>query len=82
MKQSIFLAVFLAGSLFLHSGGNPPPTLTVTAPIQHVYCGGPCCCGDVTVRYQGRYYGDPSYCRWFRPLKNGQLVTTRVWRQE
>jgi hypothetical protein len=64
----------------VHAGaGEPlPRTLRVTAPLSYVSCSGPCCCGEVTVRKYGRYYGDASYCRWFRPLRDGQLVTTTV----
>ena len=55
-----------------------PRKITVTAPVRYVNCAGPCCCGEVTVIYRGHYYGNPSYCRWFRPLTEGQNVTTTV----
>jgi hypothetical protein len=65
-----------------------PRAITVTAPVKFVNCGAGCCCGEITVRYMGHYYGDPSYCRWWRPgrawptLREGQSVTTTValWR--
>ena len=62
-----------------------PRSITVTAPVKYVNCGGGCCCGEVTVLYLGHYYGDPSYCRWWRPgrswptLREGQNVTATLW---
>lgn len=62
----------------------PPRRIAVDAPVHAVYCLGPCCCGSVEATYRGHYYdaGAKGYCRWFRPLRDGQVVRatlTLVW---
>lgn len=53
----------------------PPGTrVTITGPAQNVACGLGCCCGYVQGVYHGETYGG-AYCRWFRPLRDGQTVT-------
>jgi len=89
LTTALALALLLsATSAAADNGGPLPATITVYAPVRYVTCGGPCCCGEVTVVYRGHYYGDPSYCRWWRPgrawptLREGQNVTAtlRLWR--
>jgi len=73
----LLVAILTPGSA--QAGNYPPTSLKVRAPLDGVYCSAGCCCGSVTVLYRGHYYGDPMYCKWFRPLKAGQLVTTTVY---
>lgn len=75
-------AVFWPAAAFAGDGEPLPEFITVYAPVTNVACLGPCCCGDVTVMYRYHWYGNPSYCRWFRPLRDGQQVraTLRLWR--
>lgn len=62
-------------------GEDVPRVITVNAPVQRVYCSMGCCCGSVSVRYHGHWYdtGPRGFCRWFRPLRDGQIVRARVW---
>ena len=87
---ALFVA-FLLWQLFIRNAdaGDPlPRSITTTAPVKYVNCGGGVCCGEVTVVYHGHYYGNPSYCKWWRPgrawptLREGQNVTAtlRLWR--
>lgn len=52
----------------------PGTRVTITGPAQNVACGLGCCCGYVQGVYRGETYGG-AYCRWFRPLRDGQTVT-------
>ena len=58
------------------AGSNPPKRITVNAALHSVYCGLGVCCGAAEAFYQGHYYdtGARGYCRWFRPLAEGQVV--------
>ena len=85
MKRLVLFVILLAVVVSMlpavaHAGaGEPlPRAMRVTAPLSGVSCMGPCCCGEVLVIWHGHYYGNPSYCKWFAPLRNGQNVTTNV----
>jgi hypothetical protein len=71
----LVLAVQGAGA-----GSELPRSIVVDAPVQHVVCKAGCCCGSVSVRYQGHWYdtGWKGYCRWFRGLREGQIVRARL----
>ena len=57
------------------AGGVPPRgSVTITARVDAVDCSGPCCCSYITARVGGITYG-ASYCRWFRPLRVGEVVS-------
>lgn len=58
------------------AGSNPPRRITVYAPVHSVWCNLGVCCGAVDAMYAGHYYdaGPRGYCRWFRPLAEGQVV--------
>ncbi len=60
------------------SGPALPRSIILTGPVEHVFCAGPCCCGQVEAVVRGHWYADMSYCRWFRPLREGTIVTTRA----
>lgn len=61
-------------------GYQPPASITVSVRLTDVYCSGPCCCGAVQATYHNHLYDRQlGYCRWFRPLRNGQVVTTTLW---
>jgi len=55
------------------SDGDLPYRVTTTGTRA-----GPCCCGQVEAVVRGHWYADMSYCRWFRPLREGTIVTTRA----
>lgn len=57
-----------------------PRMLVVTGKLQWVTCAGPCCCGTLATTYQGHWY-EGTYCKWFRPLRDGQTVHGRVYLQ-
>lgn len=57
----------------------PPRSITVRAPLQNVVCANGLCCGSAEVRYRGDYYLG-QYCRWFRTLRDGQVVRLTVYR--
>jgi hypothetical protein len=83
-RLSIALAV-LALALLLATrsaaaGGDPPRYITVRAPVRGVVCAVGVCCGVVEATYRGHTYdaGPRGYCRWLRPLGEGQLVTARL----
>lgn len=60
--------------------GYPPASITATVPVRGVVCKLGCCCGSVSLVYMGHWYDRPlGYCRWFRPLRNGDLVTTTLY---
>lgn len=74
------LALFVVAS---YAGSPPPRSITVTAPVKFVTCGGPVCCGQISTIYQGHWYSAPrGYCKWFVQLHEGQPVkaTLTLWR--
>lgn len=61
-------------------GSQPPASITAAVPVTSVYCSLGVCCGATQVIYRGHWYDRPrGYCRWFRPLTDGQIVTTTLW---
>jgi len=82
---AVVFALLCVAVTYAGGGGDLPQKITVTAPVRYVNCGGGVCCGEVTVKYYGHYYGNPFYCKWWRPgrvwptLTEGQRVTTTVW---
>jgi len=82
LLAAVICAVLLALSAGAADAGTAGPALPrsiiLTGPVQHVYCAGPCCCGQVEAVHRGHWYADMSYCRWFRPLREGTIVTTRA----
>jgi hypothetical protein len=75
---AIYLLAVLLAEAAPAAGGNPPLSIYVAAPLTGVNCAGPCCCGDLWAVYRGHRYGRASFCRWFRPLREGQIVTTTL----
>lgn len=62
------------------AGYAPPASIVAPVRLTNVYCTGPCCCGQAQLVYRGYWYDRPlGYCRWFRPLVEGQVVTTTLW---
>lgn len=81
----LLLVLAVAAAHAAPAGGAAGPTtlprsLTGSGQVQSVYCAGPVCCGSLVVRYQGYRY-TAEYCRWFRPLRNGDSVSTTVYLQ-
>lgn len=76
----VILAVLLLWALadVADASSGVPPTIHATVQLQSVYCAGPCCCGYAAIVYRGHYYDTGGYCKWFRPLANGQRVTTTL----
>ncbi len=62
-------------------GHMPPATIWQAVALTDVYCAGPCCCAHPWTYYQGHLYdsGVMGYCKWFRPLRNGDVVTLRLY---
>jgi hypothetical protein len=70
----VALLIVLALVALPADAADGPAVVTIRGPVQHVSCGLGCCCGLVQGTYQGRTYGG-AYCRWFRPLREGETVT-------
>ena len=77
---ALVLVITLSVAAPASAGTKPPARIRVTAPVHSVYCWLGCCCGTVEASYAGHYYdtGAQLYCRWFRPLTDGQLVTATL----
>lgn len=86
----IALAAFALAALLILCGlvlnanaasDYPPRSITVPVTLTNVVCKAGCCCGLAATVYRGHWYSTPrGYCKWFRPLRNGQTVTTTLYR--
>lgn len=72
------LSLLLLSAAITEAGVIAPKVIHSVGIVSDVNCIGPCCCGTVYKVYQGWYYERFSYCRWFKPLKNGDRVTTTM----
>jgi len=63
----------------VNAGAYPPYTIKVRGAIEDVYCYGPCCCGTLATVYHGAWY-EGSYYKWFKTLRDGDIVTATVMR--
>ena len=71
----------LTGPVASAAGDYPPRTIRATVQLSSVYCAAGCCCGQAATIYRGHWYSTPrGYCKWFRPLREGQVVTTTLYR--
>lgn len=72
------LSLLLLSAAITEAGVIAPKVIHSVGIVSDVNCIGPCCCGTVYKVYQGWYYERFSYCRWFKPLKDGDRVTTTM----
>jgi len=79
MKRA-YLVIALSLLLSVGAGLGVPPTIRAAIELRNVYCAGPCCCGTGSAWYAGREYdtGVMGYCKWFRPLRDGQTVVATL----
>jgi len=81
LLAAVICAVLLALSAGAASAdGATPYKIRTTGRLSEVNCAGPCCCGTVSTIIGHVRYEASGYCRWFRPLRNGQTVTTMLVR--
>lgn len=82
LLAAVICAVLLALSAGAASAddGTLPYKVRTTGRLSEVSCAGPCCCGTVSTIIGHVRYEASGYCRWFRPLRNGQTVTTMLVR--
>lgn len=76
----VILIVLCVAVLAVNAGNSVPTSIVARVQLQGVSCAGPCCCGWAATLYRGHWYdtGVMGYCRWFRPLRDGQWVTTTL----
>ena len=80
---AVGLLLFASSATSALAGTGTPPLakLTITGRASNVACIGPCCGTVLFIKYQGvDYIG--TYRRCFKPLRDGDTVTTtgRPWR--
>lgn len=61
--------------------GDLPFKIRTSGKLSEVSCAGPCCCGTVSTIISHVRYEATGYCRWWpRTIRNGQTVTTMLYR--
>ena len=79
---TVVAAVLLAitASAASADSGDLPFKIRTSGKLSEVSCAGPCCCGTVTATIGHVRYEAIGYCKWFRPLRNGDTVRTMLYR--
>lgn len=76
----VLLAFLFLFATSADAASGVPPTIKAAITLRNVNCAGPCCCGTGSAWYAGREYdtGIVGYCKWFKPLHDGQVVVATL----